>query len=36
MTTPFNLTREVQGTALKHTPSQGKLGKGSPVKQQLS
>jgi hypothetical protein len=34
MTTPFNLTREVQGSGLKNTPSQGKLGKSSPVKQQ--
>jgi hypothetical protein len=36
MTTPFNLTREVQASGLKHNPSQGKLGKGSPVKQQPS
>jgi hypothetical protein len=36
MTTPFNLTREVQNpsSGLKHTPSQGKLGKNSsPAKQ---
>jgi len=38
MTTPFNLTREVQPPLLKHSNSQSKTnqGKNSPVKQQPS